>query len=132
MFYIFVLFNVYVILQYNKLSIVLSSEYCFLQSQKQMSMTRKCYNRRSQTNPQHREEETQNTDSHMSARTRLKQSNQPPPPHQDDCKTRKDRFRWLQYILQIDSAVVKMQKKRFWFQRLVNDLWKLPFPCWLN
>ena len=34
MFDLFVLFNVYVILQYNKLSIVLSSEHCILQSQK--------------------------------------------------------------------------------------------------
>ena len=38
----------------------------------QVSMTRKCHNHRPQTNAWHREEETQNTNSQVSARTENK------------------------------------------------------------
>ena len=37
--------------------------------EKQASLARKCHNLRPQTNPWHREEETQNTDTHSTART---------------------------------------------------------------
>ena len=45
-------------------------------------MTRKCHN--------HRKEETWRTDSHITARTQLKQINQLSLPQGDDCNTRND------------------------------------------
>ena len=42
------------------------------------------------TNPQHREEEINNINSHMTTRTQPKQNNQPHLPQPDDCKTRRD------------------------------------------
>ena len=49
-----------------------------------MGITRKSNNHRQQTNPQHREEETQNTNSHTKAKKQLKQSNQLSLPQQDN------------------------------------------------
>ena len=45
---------------------------------------------RPKTNPRHREEETRNCNSHMTARTQLKQSNQLSLPQRGDFKPRKD------------------------------------------
>ena len=56
---------------------------------KQVSMTKKCHNHRPQTNPWHRVEETQNTNSNLSAITQLKEGNQLSLSQGDDCKTRK-------------------------------------------
>ena len=48
-------------------------------------MTMKCHHRMLQTNPKYNEE-TQSTDSHTTARTQLKESNQLSRPQQDYCK----------------------------------------------
>ena len=48
------------------------------------------HNHTLQTNPRHREEEPQNTNSHKPPERQLKQSNQRSLPRQDDCITRKD------------------------------------------
>ena len=46
-----------------------------------------CHNHRPQTNPRHREEETQSTDTHTSRRTQLKKCNHFSLPLQEVCKT---------------------------------------------
>ena len=52
-------------------------------------MIMKYHNHTQQTNPRHREEEPQNTNSHTTPGRQLKQStNQLSLSHQDDCKTR--------------------------------------------
>ena len=56
---------------------------------KQASMIRKYHNHTKQTNPQHREEESQNTDCHKTPGRQLKQNRNLFLPHQDDCKTRR-------------------------------------------
>ena len=53
-------------------------------------MIRNYHNHTLQTNPRHREEEPQNTNSHKTLERQLKQNNQLSLPRQDDCKTRKD------------------------------------------
>ena len=49
-------------------------------------MIRKNHNHKLQTNPWHHEEEPHNH--HETPGRQIKYSNQPPLPHQDDCKTR--------------------------------------------
>ena len=51
-------------------------------------MTRKYHNHILQTNPQHREDEQQNTNSHKAPGRQLKESNQLSLLHQADYKTR--------------------------------------------
>ena len=51
---------------------------------------RKYHNHTLQTNPGHREEESQHTSSHKTSGRQLKWRNQLSLPQQDDCKTRKD------------------------------------------
>ena len=53
-------------------------------------MIRKYHTNVQQTNPRHREQEAQNTNSQKTSRSALKQSHQHSLPREDDCKIRKD------------------------------------------
>ena len=57
---------------------------------KNVSMVRKYHTHTLQTNPRHREEESQNNNSHKTLGRQTKLSNQFSLSHQDDCQTRKD------------------------------------------
>ena len=74
-------------------------------------MIRKHHNHKPQTTPWHLEEEPLNH--HETPGRQIKQSNQPPPPHQDDCNTRMDiKQRTTKHItLQTPTMGVTTNKK---------------------
>ena len=49
-------------------------------------MTRKCHNHTLQTNPRHRDRETQNTNAHATLKRQLQLSKHLSLPQRDDCK----------------------------------------------
>ena len=64
-------------------------KYLYTKIKTHVSMIRKYHNNTMQTNPRHREEESQNTDFHNTSGRQFKLIDHLSLPHQDDCKTRR-------------------------------------------
>ena len=61
-----------------------------IRHQNQVGMTKLCNHHRPQTNPKLPEKKTQNTNTHMTTRTKLKENNQHSPPQLYACKAGND------------------------------------------